>query len=108
MAFNNYPTDVGPASVVFSTHFEDQGFESAVPRELVVRVSGNAGGDIKAVAAAYANAANQFLPVLSFAANAAIDHLDIQVAFDNTPWKRRAAVHAVVQIRDRAGCHPVR
>src|SRR4051812_5165512 len=75
------PTPLGPIDVTFRTRFEDEGYESPVPREMWIDVRGSAEAELPGVIAAYANGAAGLLPGLAVAANAWIGDLYPKIAY---------------------------
>jgi hypothetical protein len=83
---DRFPTSVGLARLTYLTRHGKEGYESPVPREMWIEVRGEAeGAELLDVIGAYANAAAQFLPLLSFSANAWVGDAEPKIAFDATP-----------------------
>lgn len=81
------PTRVGPVDLVFRTRYADEGFSTAVPRELWIDARGAATAEasLTEVISAYANAAAGFLPMIALSANAWVGDLEPKLAYDATP-----------------------
>jgi hypothetical protein len=69
---------------LFSTRFEERGFDVSVPREVLVEVRGTTTATFNATVNAYGNTALSLIPVIALAANAAINNPEIRLAYDNT------------------------
>jgi hypothetical protein len=81
---SHFPTPVGDADFRFLTRFEERGLETVVPNGLWVEVSGTSNAPLQEAMEAYANTALGFLPLIVVSANAWIDDVQIDLAFDNT------------------------
>jgi hypothetical protein len=79
----DYPSTVGPVSLTFRTHYVNEGFASTVPRHLWVEAQGE-GPSFKASIDAFWMAANSALNLISLSANAPIEELQPETAFDAT------------------------
>lgn len=75
---------LGRALATFHTDFVDEGYESRVPRDLVVEVVGAVDAPLAAVINAFSSAASDILPLLAVMSNAPIDDLEVYVAYDRT------------------------
>ena len=80
---------VGPVQLTFRTRYVDEGLEDPVPREMWIDARGEAACSLDAAMREYVRVANLLGPVISFAANAPVGHMDIHLAFDATPELER-------------------
>ncbi len=83
-----YPTSSGPALLVFRTRYEDLGFEVDVPLGLWVDIRGES-TDVYTAAQHFGNPARLFAAMIGVAANAAIEVLQPEIVFDNTPGVKK-------------------
>ena len=121
------PTPVGPVNKAFHTRYADEEFHVTVPRELWVDVRGPAPSLDEAMEAFW-NAAQIPVAVIALTTNAAIEDLDLHLAYDNTPGRsereffqnflldergiprqgRRVPVEATVSLLRAVDTHPER
>ncbi len=83
LKINNFGVGTLRVDLIFRTRYVDEGFESTVPRELWVDVRGEA-DSLREAIDAFWPAANAVIPVIAFSANAAVDFLELELAYDNT------------------------
>ncbi len=76
---------MGPVQFIFRTRYVNEGLEDAVPREMWIEARGEANCSLDDAMREYARVANLLGPVISFAANAPVGHMDIHLAYDATP-----------------------
>jgi hypothetical protein len=81
-----FPTPVGPVDMTFQTRYADEGFNVTIPRELWVDARGPAPSLDDAIKAFW-NAAQMPVAVIALTTNAAIEDLDLHLAYDNTPGR---------------------
>jgi len=78
-------TPVGPIDVTFRTRFADEGYESAVPREMWIDVRRSAEADLPEVIPAYANAVAGLLPGLAVATNSWVGDFYPKISYASAP-----------------------
>jgi len=71
----------------FRTRYVDEGFEATVPRDLWVDAVGEADSLDEAINRFW-GAANSLIPIVALCANAAIDPLTVEIAYDRTAEKQ--------------------
>jgi hypothetical protein len=81
----NFPTRVGRVDMSYLTRHSEEGYESAVPREMWIDVRGEAEAELPEVVQAYANAGAQLLPLIAVSANAWVGDAEPKIGFDATP-----------------------
>lgn len=79
----NYPTPVGPVTLVIRTRYDECEFGIAVPRELWIEAQGDAASLEEGVNAAWGASAT-VLPVVALTTNAAIGDLQPHLAFETS------------------------
>lgn len=83
LILQNFPSPVGPLTIVIRTRYDEKEFGIAVPRELWVEAQGEGSSLEDGLNAAWAATASM-LPVIALAANAAIGDLQPHLAFETT------------------------
>lgn len=73
--------------LIFRTRYVNEGFEAPVPRDLWVDARGEADSLDQAINL-FSGAANSLIPIVSLCANAAIDPLAVEIAYDHTAGKQ--------------------